>query len=69
MDSQVVFSKHWNVAGELVIRAVQDFFSNGKLLLQVNATKVVLIPKGNEPKVGGEFRSIASSNTVYKMYV
>jgi len=39
------FRKYWNVVGELVTRAVQEFFSNEKLLSQVNASNLVLILK------------------------
>ncbi|KAL2248040.1 UNVERIFIED_CONTAM: hypothetical protein Sindi_2656300, partial [Sesamum indicum] len=39
------FKAAWPVVGEEVTRAVLDFFSNGKLLKQINSTILALIPK------------------------
>nr|GEU39211.1 RNA-directed DNA polymerase, eukaryota, reverse transcriptase zinc-binding domain protein [Tanacetum cinerariifolium] len=48
MDRQLVFfKKAWNVIGTDVCMAVKEFFSNGKLLKEVNATLIALISKVN----------------------
>ncbi|KAL2224649.1 UNVERIFIED_CONTAM: hypothetical protein Sindi_3029000 [Sesamum indicum] len=39
------FKAAWPVVGEEVTRAVLDFFSNGKILKQINSTILALIPK------------------------
>ncbi|KAL0455350.1 UNVERIFIED_CONTAM: LINE-1 reverse transcriptase [Sesamum latifolium] len=43
------FKAAWPIVGDEVTRAVLDFFHNGKLLRQVNATLLVLIPKQHLP--------------------
>ncbi|KAL0445489.1 UNVERIFIED_CONTAM: hypothetical protein Slati_1676800 [Sesamum latifolium] len=43
------FKTAWPIVGDEVTRAVLDFFHNGKLLRQVNATLLVLIPKVQAP--------------------
>ncbi|XP_074303032.1 uncharacterized protein LOC141637455 [Silene latifolia] len=40
----------WEITGESVIKAVKDFFTSGKLLKQVNATLITLIPKVELPQ-------------------
>ncbi|GKD29532.1 hypothetical protein Tco_1240310 [Tanacetum coccineum] len=39
------FKDAWNVVGGEVCRAVKDFFSNGKILKEINATIIYLVPK------------------------
>lgn len=56
----------WDIVGEEVTEAVLDFFTNGKLLKQMNCTCLALIPKTDNPTRAGEFRPIACCNTVYK---
>ncbi|GJZ37781.1 hypothetical protein Tco_0583972 [Tanacetum coccineum] len=43
--SSFFFKKAWDIVGEDVCRAVQDFFVNGKLLQAINHTLLALIPK------------------------
>lgn len=40
-----LYKNNWRIVGPLVIRAVNDFFSSGHLLKEVNATILALIPK------------------------
>jgi len=53
--------------GSLVTEAVQDFFSSGFLLKEVNATILALIPKVPNACEVNDFRPIACCNTVYKL--
>ncbi|XP_074299262.1 uncharacterized protein LOC141630325 [Silene latifolia] len=45
---------------------VQDVFNSGKLLKQLNATNVTLIPKCKMPTYVHQFRPIACCNVLYK---
>ncbi|GJR83053.1 MACPF domain-containing protein CAD1 [Tanacetum coccineum] len=40
------FKKSWDIVGVDVCNAVRDFFSNGKILKEINHTFITLIPKG-----------------------
>lgn len=64
--SAIFFKKAWTVIGEDVCLAVKDFFRTGKLLKEVNATLIALIPKVELPTVVGQFRPIALCNVIYK---
>nr|GEZ16883.1 hypothetical protein [Tanacetum cinerariifolium] len=39
------FKDSWSVVGDDVCKAVRDFFSNGKLLKEINSTVISLVPK------------------------
>ncbi|XP_074305397.1 uncharacterized protein LOC141640525 [Silene latifolia] len=43
------FKDSWEIMGNDVCFAIQDFFSNGKLIKQINATTITLIPKCERP--------------------
>ena len=60
------FKKAWSVVGDDFLRAIRSFFSSGRLLKQVNATVVALIPKVPNPSTVGDFRPISCCNTIYK---
>ncbi|KAL9224936.1 hypothetical protein vseg_000914 [Gypsophila vaccaria] len=61
------FKDGWTIIGGSVIKAVQDFFTHKKLLNQVNATNLVLLPKTERPKTVQQFRPIACCNVIYKV--
>ncbi|GKG20692.1 hypothetical protein Tco_0380493, partial [Tanacetum coccineum] len=44
------FKKSWNVIGEEVCEAVMEFFISIKLLREVNATIISLVPKISTPQ-------------------
>ncbi|KAL0455454.1 UNVERIFIED_CONTAM: hypothetical protein Slati_0884600 [Sesamum latifolium] len=52
--------------GEEVTHAVLDFFQNGRLLKQVNATLLTLIPKVHAPMTVSDFRPISCCNVLNK---
>ncbi|GJR49138.1 RNA-directed DNA polymerase, eukaryota, reverse transcriptase zinc-binding domain protein [Tanacetum coccineum] len=60
------FKKAWNIVGNDVCDAVREFFASGKLLKEVNATMISLIPKMNTPNKVSDFRPIACCNVLYK---
>ncbi|XP_074288629.1 uncharacterized protein LOC141613783 [Silene latifolia] len=56
----------WEITRESVIKAMKDFFTSGKLLKQVNATLITLIPEVELPQDVTQFRPIACCNSIYK---
>lgn len=60
------YHKAWEVVGEDVIEAVLEFFSEGKLLKETNATIITLVPKKKNPSSMGDYRPIACCNVVHK---
>lgn len=47
--------------------AVKDYFVNGKLLKQVNATFLALVPKTQCPYTATDFRPIPCCTVIYKV--
>ncbi|XP_074292154.1 uncharacterized protein LOC141619010 [Silene latifolia] len=60
------FKDAWGEIGGDVIGALQDFFLQRRLLTQINATTLTLIPKCDRPQNVTQFRPIACCNVVYK---
>jgi hypothetical protein len=60
------FKSVWFVVGQDFIAAIKDFFVSSKLLTEVNATILTLVPKRVNPSTMGDFRPIACCNVVYK---
>ncbi|CAL9237898.1 unnamed protein product [Arabidopsis halleri] len=61
------FRASWSVVGADVIKAVKEFFRNGRLLKDFNTTKIALIPKFPEACNLGDYRPISCCNLVYKI--
>nr|GEX14201.1 hypothetical protein [Tanacetum cinerariifolium] len=60
------FKKAWDIIGKDVCLAVKEFSRNGKILGEVNATLIDLIPKIATPSKVSEFRPKACCNIIYK---
>ncbi|KAL0288757.1 UNVERIFIED_CONTAM: hypothetical protein Sradi_7089600 [Sesamum radiatum] len=60
------FKAAWPVVGDEVSNAIRDFFKTGRLLKQLNATLLTLIPKVRNPQSVAEFRPISCCNVIYK---
>ncbi|GKA98433.1 RNA-directed DNA polymerase, eukaryota, reverse transcriptase zinc-binding domain protein [Tanacetum coccineum] len=60
------FKKAWDTVGNDVFKAVKEFFSKGKLLGELNATLITLVPKVSTPHKVSDFIPIACCNAVYK---
>lgn len=56
----------WDIVG-LDVGAVQEFFANGPLLKQVNATMICLLPKEDNLTFIRDFRPISLCNTTPKL--
>ncbi|KAK4384099.1 Retrovirus-related Pol polyprotein from type-2 retrotransposable element R2DM [Sesamum angolense] len=65
--SSGVFKAAWPIVGGEVSNAIIDFFKTGRLLKQLNATLLTLIPKVRLPHSVAEFRPISCCNVVYKV--
>ncbi|KAK4381744.1 Retrovirus-related Pol polyprotein from type-2 retrotransposable element R2DM, partial [Sesamum angolense] len=61
------FKAAWPVVGEEVSKAIIDFFKTGRLLKQLNATLLTLIPKVRTPHSVAEFRPISYCNVICKV--
>ncbi|KAK4382864.1 putative mitochondrial protein [Sesamum angolense] len=61
------FKKAWEVVGEEITIAVQQFFSSGKLLKQLNSTLITLVPKVQLPQSMADFRPISCCTVLYKI--
>ncbi|GKE13428.1 RNA-directed DNA polymerase, eukaryota, reverse transcriptase zinc-binding domain protein [Tanacetum coccineum] len=58
--------KAWGIIRKEVCLAVKEFFSNRKLLGEVNATLISLVPKTDTPNKISGFRPIAYCSVLYK---
>nr|GFC91544.1 RNA-directed DNA polymerase, eukaryota, reverse transcriptase zinc-binding domain protein [Tanacetum cinerariifolium] len=65
--SSQFFKDSWSVVGDEVCKAVRDFFSNGNLLKEINATVISLVPKVAAPSKVSDYRPVACCNVVYKI--
>ncbi|KAL2894547.1 LINE-1 retrotransposable element ORF2 protein [Bienertia sinuspersici] len=61
------YKESCQVIREDICNAVKDFFQHGKMLKQINCTKLALIPKIQNPTTVSKFRPIACCNTLYKL--
>ena len=64
--SSLFFKKAWIIVGSEVCEAVEDFFSSGRLLREINCTIIALVPKVPKPSSMHDYRPISCCNTIYK---
>ncbi|GKV39884.1 hypothetical protein SLEP1_g47585 [Rubroshorea leprosula] len=57
----------WSIIKNDVTAAVLDFFDSGKILKQINATNITIVPKVSCPNVVSDYRPIACCNVIYKV--
>ncbi|GKA81906.1 sodium/hydrogen exchanger 6 [Tanacetum coccineum] len=60
------FKRSWDIMGGEVTIAIRDFFSNGKLLKEINHTIISLIPKVSTPTKINYYRPISCCNVLFK---
>jgi hypothetical protein len=58
---------NWEVVKVDVIIAIWKFFESGRMLLGVNETTIVLLPKKDDPELLKDFRPILLCNVIYKV--
>lgn len=61
------FRAYWDINGNDIVAAMQEFFRTGKLLKQWNATALSLLPKNIGAYKIVDFRLISFCNVVYKV--
>ncbi|XP_075660062.1 uncharacterized protein LOC142629896 [Castanea sativa] len=66
MDA-LFYQKFWHVVGETITMAVLYFLNSGNMVLDINHTNIVLIPKVKNPEKMSKFRSISLCNVIYKI--
>lgn len=64
--SAYFYKKTLPIIQDDVVNAILSFFNDGKLLKEVNATIITLVPKVPNPTKGGDFRPISCCNIIYK---
>jgi hypothetical protein len=65
--SSFFFKQAWNVVGEDLCTAIQDFFHSGRLLKQVNHSIISLVLKSANVSSTSNFRPISCCNLIYKV--
>lgn len=60
------YKASWEHTGTLVCQAVQEFFMKGGLPSFYGETKLVVLPKINNPEKAANFRPISCCNVIYK---
>lgn len=61
------FQDQWDIMGVDIFNAVKDFLKKGKLIKQINATFIALIPKHYNVVSTKELKPISLCNMVYKV--
>ncbi|GJY14190.1 RNA-directed DNA polymerase, eukaryota, reverse transcriptase zinc-binding domain protein [Tanacetum coccineum] len=60
------FKASWGVVEGDVCRAVNEFFSSGKMLGELNTIIISLVPKSKNPRKTSDYRPIACCEVIYK---
>nr|GEW79770.1 hypothetical protein [Tanacetum cinerariifolium] len=60
------YKSAWSIIGKDMYKDIQEFFVTGKILGEVNATLISLVPKLKIPNKVSDFRPIACFNVLYK---
>jgi len=63
----IFFHTYWNIVKMDVIKAMQEFFTTGKLLNNFNSNTIVLIPKNSNADTVNQYRPIALANFKFKI--
>lgn len=61
------FKEAWNIIGDNIFAAVNEFFISGKILKQINHAIIALIPKTEQASQVNHFRPISCCNLLYKI--
>ncbi|GJZ52154.1 RNA-directed DNA polymerase, eukaryota, reverse transcriptase zinc-binding domain protein [Tanacetum coccineum] len=64
--SSKFFKAAWKVVGDDTCAAIKEFFRNGKLLGEFNASIISVVPKIVSPRKVVDYRPISCCNVVYK---
>lgn len=61
------FKRTWNLVGRELVEAVKEFFLYGRLLKQINAATLTIIPKTPNPEGLTDYQPIACCTVLYKV--
>jgi hypothetical protein len=61
------YHKSWPIIGEEVMDSILEFFHLGKVLREVNATIITIVPKKKNLTYMGDYRPISCCNLIYKV--
>ena len=61
------YQKFWHIVGNDVSSAVLDFLNFGNMILEINYTHIVLIPKIKSLEKMTDFKPISLCNVIYKI--
>ena len=61
------YQKYWHIVGDDVTTTVLDFLNFSTIILEINYTYIVLIPKVKSPEKIPDFRPINLCNVIYKI--
>ena len=61
------FKTYWNIIKKDLFNCITEFFTNGKLLKELNETFITLIPEKQNPVQTNQFRPINLCSTLYKI--
>jgi len=65
--SSLFFKKSWDIVGADFCMSVQDFFSSGQILKQINHCIIALVPKSTNVNSANDFKPISCCNVIYKV--
>ncbi|GJZ49122.1 RNA-directed DNA polymerase, eukaryota, reverse transcriptase zinc-binding domain protein [Tanacetum coccineum] len=60
------FKESWDIVAADVTCAIQEFFTNGNLLKELNHTIIALVPKVKSPSCINDYRPISCCNVLFK---
>ncbi|CAH1439104.1 unnamed protein product [Lactuca virosa] len=60
------FKSMWSIIGDDFCHAVKEFFASGKILKEVNATVIALVPKVDSRGIVSDFIPISCCSVIYK---
>ena len=61
------YQKYRHVVGDDVITTVLDFLNSGYMILEINYTHIILIPKIKSPEKMSDYRPISLCNFICKI--
>ncbi|GJW64567.1 RNA-directed DNA polymerase, eukaryota, reverse transcriptase zinc-binding domain protein [Tanacetum coccineum] len=61
------YKSAWSVIKNEVCDAIMEFFRTGRMLGEVNATLITLVPKSKTPQKVSDYRPISCCNIIYKI--
>ncbi|GJV05010.1 hypothetical protein Tco_1338579 [Tanacetum coccineum] len=64
--SAAFFKEAWDIVADDFVAAVCEFFTNGKILRELNHTIIALIPKVSSPTRVNDYRMLSCCNVIFK---